>query len=107
MAEKIISPGVFTQENDLSFVPQGIAEIGAAVIGPTVKGPAGIPTVVDSYGDYVAKFGNTFKSGSNYYQFLTSHMAEHYLKHSGTLTVVRVMGDGYAPATASVTCSGE
>ena len=105
MAEKIISPGVFTQENDLSFVPQGIAEIGAAVIGPTVKGPAGIPTVVDSYGDYVAKFGNTFKSGSNYYQFLTSHMAEHYLKHSGTLTVVRVMGDGYAPATASVTCS--
>ena len=48
MAEKIISPGVFTQENDLSFVPQGISEIGAAVIGPTVKGPAGIPTYVDS-----------------------------------------------------------
>ena len=105
MAEKIISPGVFTQENDLSFVPQGISEIGAAVIGPTVKGPAGIPTYVDSYADYVAKFGNTFKSGSDYYQYLTSHMAEHYLKHSGTLLVTRIMGDGFAPATASVTGS--
>ena len=105
MAEKIISPGVFTQENDLSFVPQGISEIGAAVIGPTVKGPAGIPTYVDSYADYVSKFGNTFKSGSDYYQYLTSHMAEHYLKNSGTLLVTRIMGDGYAPATASVTGS--
>jgi hypothetical protein len=25
MAEKIVSPGVFTQENDLSFLPQGIS----------------------------------------------------------------------------------
>ena len=29
MAERIISPGVFTRENDLSFLPQGIGEIGA------------------------------------------------------------------------------
>ena len=40
MAENIISPGVFTRENDLSFLPQGIGAIGAAIIGPTVKGPA-------------------------------------------------------------------
>ena len=105
MAEKIISPGVFTQENDLSFVPQGISEIGGAIIGPAVKGPAGVPTVVDSYADYVSKFGNTFKSGSDYYQYLTSHTAEQYLKHSGTLTVVRIMGDDFAAATASITGS--
>jgi len=30
MAEKIVSPGVFTRENDLSFLAQGIGEIGAA-----------------------------------------------------------------------------
>ena len=29
MAETIISPGVFTRENDLSFLPQGIGAIGA------------------------------------------------------------------------------
>ena len=28
MAEKIVSPGVFTRENDLSFISQGIGEIG-------------------------------------------------------------------------------
>ena len=27
MAERIVSPGVFTRERDLSFLPQGIAEI--------------------------------------------------------------------------------
>jgi hypothetical protein len=40
MAEKIVSPGVFTRENDLSFLSQGIGEIGAAIIGPFHKGPA-------------------------------------------------------------------
>ena len=40
MAERIISPGVFTKEVDQSFLAGGIAQIGAAVIGPTVKGPA-------------------------------------------------------------------
>ena len=40
MAERIVSPGVFTRERDLSFLPQGISEIGAAIIGPTDKGPA-------------------------------------------------------------------
>ena len=27
MAERIVSPGVFTREKDLSFLPQGIADI--------------------------------------------------------------------------------
>ena len=33
MAERIVSPGVFTREKDLSFLPQAIGEIGAAIIG--------------------------------------------------------------------------
>jgi len=37
MAERIVSPGVFTRERDLSFLPQGISEIGAAIIGPLIK----------------------------------------------------------------------
>ena len=57
MAEQIISPGVFTRENDLSFLPQGVGAIGAAVIGPTVSGPAFIPTVVRSFSEYERKFG--------------------------------------------------
>ena len=72
MAEKLISPGVFTQENDLSFVPQGIGEIGGAIVGPTVKGPALVPTLVTSYPEYVQLFGDTFTSGTTVTEYLTS-----------------------------------
>ena len=106
MAEKIISPGVFTNEIDQTFLPSAVADIGAAIIGPTVKGPAGVPTVVTSFSDFQAKFGDVVKSGSDSVQFLTSHAAEEYLKNSDTLTVVRVMDGTFAPATASVATSG-
>ena len=32
--------GVFTRENDLSFISQGIGEIEQQVIGPFKKGPS-------------------------------------------------------------------
>jgi len=109
MAEKIISPGVFTNEVDQSFLPAGIAAIGAAVIGPTQKGPAGIPTVVSSYSEYLQKFGGAFTSGSgaveSSYKYLTNYAAQEYLKYADTLTVVRI-GDGFTPATAVASASG-
>ena len=47
MAEEVLlSPGVLAIENDQSFVTQQPVQAGAAIIGPTVKGPVGIPTVV-------------------------------------------------------------
>ena len=102
MAEKIISPGVFTNEIDQSFLPAAVADIGAAIIGPTVKGPAGIPTVVTSYSDFQNKFGDVVTSGSSKYQFLTSHAAEEYLKNSDSLTVIRILDGTFGPATADV-----
>jgi hypothetical protein len=110
MAERIVSPGVFTREVDQSFLPAGLAAIGAAVIGPTAKGPAGIPTVVTSYSDYLQKFGGTITSGSGAvqgsYKYLTNYMAQEYLKYADTLTIVRILAGGYGPASAAVTCSG-
>ena len=105
MAEKIISPGVFTNEIDQTFLPAAVADIGAVLIGPTQKGPAGIPTVVTSFSDFQAKFGDVFKSGSDSVQFLTSHAAEEYLKNSDTLTVVRVLDGTFSPASAIITSS--
>jgi len=102
MAEKIISPGVFTNEIDQTFLPSAVADIGAALVGPTLKGPAGIPTVVTSYSDFQAKFGDVFKSGSDSVQFLTSHAAEQYLQNSDTLTVVRILDGTFSEASASV-----
>jgi uncharacterized protein len=109
MAERIVSPGVFTREVDQSFLPAGVAAIGAAVIGPTQKGPAGIPMVVTSYSDFLQKFGGSFTSGSGAsernYKYLTNYMAQEYLKYADTLTVVRILAGAYGPAKASVTAS--
>ena len=84
MAEKIVSPGVFTRENDLSFLPQGIGEIGAAIIGPTKKGPAFVPTVINTQADFDEIFG--VPDGSDY----TGYTVQNYLREAGTVTVVRV-----------------
>ena len=62
MGEKIVSPGVFTNEIDQSFLPAAIGDIGAAIVGPTVKGPVLIPTVVSSYSEYVQIFGELIDS---------------------------------------------
>ena len=105
MAEKVISPGVFTNEIDQSFLPAAIGEIGAVVIGPTVKGPALVPTVVSSFSEFQQKFGTSFKSGSAYYTYLTSTTAQNYLKNSGRLTVVRTLAGTYSAASASVLTS--
>ena len=88
MAEKIVSPGVFTRENDLSFLAQGIGEIGAAVIGPFHKGPAFVPTVVSTQSEFEEIFGTP--DGSYY----TGYTVQNYLREAGTVTIVRVGGIG-------------
>jgi hypothetical protein len=107
--EKIVSPGVFTKEVDQSFLPAAVAGIGAAIIGPTSRGPAGIPTVVTSYSEFLQKFGDSFQSGSgatlNSYKYLTNYAAQEYLKYADTLLVVRTMNTGHSVASASVTAS--
>jgi len=107
MAEKIVSPGVFTNEVDQSFLPAGVQAIGAAVVGPTQKGPAGIPTIVSSYSEFVQTFGGKFTSGSGAseqsYKYLTNYAAQEYLKYADTLTVVRILAGSYSPATSNVT----
>jgi len=72
MAEKILSPGVFQNESDKSLVQRGIQGTATAIVGPTVLGQPFVPTYVTSYSEYVAKFGESFKSGSYYYEYFTS-----------------------------------
>jgi phage tail sheath protein FI len=88
MAEKIVSPGVFTNEKDLSFLPAGIAAIGAAIIGPTIKGPAFVPTVVTDFNDFIAKFGGLSE------ETYVPYAVKNYLKSASTVTVVRVLQEG-------------
>lgn len=90
MAERLISPGVFTRENDQSFLQQGVSAIGAVVIGPTPKGPAFIPTTLSSYDDFMKIYGDA--DGKSY----VPYTVKNYLKNAGTVTVVRTCGmSGY------------
>ena len=92
MAETIISPGVFQRENDISFISPAPAEVGACIIGPTVKGPVEVPTTVTSYNEYVRIFGETFTTGSEKQEFLTSIAAKNYFSQGGsTLIIQRVV----------------
>jgi hypothetical protein len=91
MAERIVSPGVFTREKDLSFLPQGIGEIGAALIGSTVKGPAFVPTQVQSFQEFQQVFGGLTEDS------YLPYTAQTYLEDAGTATIVRVLGQsGYS-----------
>ena len=103
MAEEILlSPGVLTIENDQSFITQQPVQAGAAIVGPTVKGPVGIPTIVTSYSDYLNKFGSTFLSGSQTYSYLTSISTYNYFNNGGnTLLVTRVVSGTFTEATSS------
>ena len=102
MAETIFSPGVLTNENDSSFITQQPIEPGAAIIGPSVKGPVERPTIVTTYSEYVNTFGTTFLSGSQDYTYFTSISAYNYFNNGGTsLLVNRVTSGSFTPATSS------
>ena len=103
MAETLLSPGVLTRENDQSQITQGPIVAGAAIVGPTVKGPVRIPTLVTSYSDYINKFGGSFVSGGTSNEYLTSISASNYFRQGGiSLLVTRVVSGTFAPASASI-----
>ena len=106
MAETLVSPGVLARENDNTFIQQQPVDAGAAIVGPAVKGPVEIPTLVTSYSDYQNRFGTTFESGSSEYTYLTSISAYNYFQNGGdSLLVTRVVSSssdwGYATAEVS------
>ena len=88
MAERIVSPGVFTRENDLSFLAQGVGQIGAAFIGPFKEGTAFVPTIVTSQSDLAEKFGTP---DGTYY---TEYAVQNYLREAGSATIIRVADVG-------------
>tara|TARA_R110000868_G_scaffold46_3_gene608 strand:+ start:10725 stop:12851 length:2127 start_codon:yes stop_codon:yes gene_type:complete len=108
MAESIISPGVYTRENDVSYITPAPIQAGAAFVGPTVKGPDNQPLIVTSYSDYVRKFGETFLSASNrQYEFLTSVAVKNYFQNGGqTAIVTRIVSGTYDGATSTNIQSG-
>jgi hypothetical protein len=115
MAEVLISPGVLARENDSSFVSKRPVTVGAAIIGPTARGPVEIPTVVTTWNQFQNVFGTTLESGSTdnkkNYTYFTSITAYNYFANGGqSLLVARVVsgsGTSFSPATSSDIAAGD
>jgi len=86
MAEVFVSPGVYTQEIDDTFVPAGAGTIGAALIGRTASGPAFRPTRVNNFNEFRTVFGGL--DDTKYMPYA----ARSYLRNGSPLTVLRVLG---------------
>lgn len=104
MAETtLISPGVLTRENDSSFIGARPVTFGAAIIGPAIMGPVGIPTGVSTFSQYEAIFGGSVESGSQQYTYLNSISARNYFAQGGqSLLVTRVVTGSFSEASGSI-----
>ena len=84
--QNIVSPGVFTRENDLSGLAQGVANIGGAIVAPFSDGPAFFPATISEVSTLESTFG---VADGVYYGPYT---AKEYLLQQGIVTIVRVGG---------------
>jgi hypothetical protein len=88
MPEQTISPGVFTEERDQTFLQQGVQEIGGAFVGPSQKGPAFKPVEVQTPQGYEEQFGDE--------GLYMDYSVKNYLRDASSATVVRLLGEeGY------------
>jgi hypothetical protein len=88
MTEQLLSPNVYAYENDQSYYTQGSSNTGLAVVGPTEKGKAFVPTDVTSYSQFSAIYGTDSKTS------YTAQTVYNYLQAGSTVKVVRVLGNG-------------
>ena len=86
MAKTFVSPGVFTNEIDASFLGPGVGSIGASIIGAASQGPAFVPVTVTTYNEFATFFGDLNT------KYDLGYAAKAYLKNAGTANIVRVLG---------------
>jgi hypothetical protein len=104
MSNFTTSPGVAISEIDNTYLTGQPVQAGAAIIGPTVKGPVENPILVTSYSDFVTIFGDVFISGGQAQSYLTSIAAYNYFNYGGTsLLVARVVTESVSWTSAQST----
>jgi len=106
MAETLLSPGVLARENDLTVTGQTPETIGAAIVGPTVKGQPYVPRRVTTFSEYLTYFGGTFLSGSSQYTYFTSTAAYNYFQNGGQSLWVTRVASGSFTAAAAISITG-
>lgn len=106
---RFVSPGVYISEIDKSQLPAAPTQTGPVVIGRAQRGPLMVPTRVNSYLEFVDKFGeptrggsdDLWRSGEPSAPLYAAYAAKAFLKNSGPLTFVRLGTDKSPDATGT------
>tara|TARA_R110000824_G_scaffold8295_8_gene37448 strand:- start:1056 stop:4097 length:3042 start_codon:yes stop_codon:yes gene_type:complete len=111
---KFVSPGIFLNEIDNSFLPREGLDVGPVIIGRTRYGPAMRPIRIESFSDFIETFGapipgpDLMKGDAWRHPELTSgptyaaYAARAYLRAGvGPVTMVRLLGTGHAAQTST------
>jgi len=108
---RFVSPGVFVNEIDNSHLPASPVGIGPVVIGRAEKGPALRPVTVNSFSEFVQKFGtpspgepgdDVWRAGNNKSApTYGMYAAQAYLRNSSPLTYIRLLGTETTAGTLS------
>ena len=114
---KFVSPGVFINEIDNSFIPRSADAIGPVVVGRSTRGPAMQPVKVESYSQFVEMFGDTVPGGAggdisrdgNFQSpMYGTYAAKAFLvSNVAPLTYIRLLGEDSDNATTAGTAGWE
>ena len=111
---KFVSPGIFLNEIDNSFLPRAGLDVGPVIIGRTRYGPAMRPVRIESFSDFVETFGRPIpgpdlttgdawrhpelSSGPTY----AAYAARAYLRAGvGPVTMIRLLGTDHDSQTTT------
>ena len=99
---KFVSPGVFINEIDNSFIPSQPDAIGPVIIGRSTRGLAMTPVKVNSYSDFVTEYGDTvagqgggdvYKDGNRQSPMYGTYAAKAFLdSRVAPVTFIRLLG---------------
>jgi hypothetical protein len=108
---KFVSPGVFINEIDNSFIPKSPDAIGPVIIGRAERGLAMQPVKVESYSDFVTMFGDTvpgngggdvYRDGNYQSPMYGTYAAKAFLRSDvAPITYIRLLGFQHTNNTAA------
>lgn len=105
---KFVSPGIFINEIDNSGVTKLGEEMGPVIIGTSLRGPAMVPTRIESFADFVETFGeplaggegsDVWREGNRLAPTYAAFAAQAYLRNASPVTFVRLLGEAHPDST--------
>ena len=109
---KFVSPGVFVKEIDNSQITKAAPPVGPVVIGRFRRGPAYLPTRVESLSELIQIFGepirgdetsDVWRGGQPTAPTYGAYAAAAWLKNGSPITIVRVLGDQHPEIASDAT----